>query len=84
MFPFVNLVRALKFFADVQNIPLLTGLHNESEMGEMLESLHTEARKLKIGRFHQFVNSGIGRDEFEECLDNLFTLRENYEDSYVV
>ena len=47
----------------------------------MLESLHTEARKLKISRFHQFK---IEKDEYEECLDSIFELRENYEDSYLV
>lgn len=63
---------------------MLAGLHNGSEIGSMLESLHTEARRIKIGRFHYFISGGLNKDEFEECLDNLFTLRENYEDSYLI
>lgn len=63
---------------------MLAGLHSGSEIGEMLESLHTEARRIKIGRFYQFTSGSFHKDDFEECLDNLFTLRENYEDSYLI
>ncbi|XP_072393541.1 protein misato [Diabrotica undecimpunctata] len=68
----------------VESIPLLAGLHSGFEIGEMLETLHTAARKIKIARFHQFLSGGLEKDDFEDCLDNLFTLRENYEDSYLV
>nr|XP_023030368.1 protein misato [Leptinotarsa decemlineata] len=68
----------------VEKVPVLSGLHTGSEVGQMLENLHTEARKIKVARFHQFASEGIQKDDFEECLDNLFALRENYEDSYVI
>lgn len=65
----------------VETVPVLAGFHSGTEIGLMLESLHTEARKLKIARFHQFT---IEHDEYEECLDDMFSLRENYEDSYLI
>ncbi|XP_057656516.1 protein misato isoform X1 [Diorhabda carinulata] len=68
----------------IESIPLLAGIHNGSEIGDMLESLHTEARKIKIAKFNQFSSGGIDKDDYEECLDNLFTLRENYEDNYLL
>ncbi|CAH1981359.1 unnamed protein product [Acanthoscelides obtectus] len=70
----------------VEKIATVSGLHNCSEIGDMLESLHTETRRIRIPRLHQFTNEGGGleRDDFEECLDNLFALRENYEDNYVI
>nr|CAH7759359.1 unnamed protein product [Callosobruchus chinensis] len=70
----------------VQKISTVSGLHNCPEVGNMLESLHTETRRIRISRLHQFTNEGGGieKDDFEECLDNLFTLRENYENNYVI
>nr|CAI5867837.1 unnamed protein product [Callosobruchus analis] len=70
----------------VERISTVSGLHNCPEVGDMLESLHTETRRIRISRLHQFTNEGGGieKDDFEECLDNLFTLRENYEDNYVI
>ncbi|KAF7279810.1 hypothetical protein GWI33_006732 [Rhynchophorus ferrugineus] len=65
----------------VQSIPIMAGFHSGSEIGGLLESLHTEARKLKIARFHQFT---IDKDEYEECLNDILTLKEEYEDSYLI
>lgn len=65
----------------MESIPVLAGFHSGTEIGEMLESLHTEAKKLKIARFHQFT---LERDEYEETLDDILSFRENYEDSYLV
>ncbi|XP_050305955.1 protein misato [Anthonomus grandis grandis] len=65
----------------VDSIPILAGFHSGTEIGAMLESLHAEAGKLKIGRFHKFA---LEKDEYEESLNNILTLRENYEDSYLV
>lgn len=68
--------------ADVENVPALAGLHSGSPIGNMLESLHTESSKIKYKRFHQFIDSGLDADEFSECLDKLFEIRECYEDNY--
>ncbi|CAH0555750.1 unnamed protein product [Brassicogethes aeneus] len=65
-----------------ESIPVLAGLHTGAEIGVMLEKLHTETRKIKFKRFNAFISGGIENDDFEECLDNIFTLRENYEDNY--
>lgn len=50
----------------------------------MIESLHVEAKKLKIERFPQFVTTGYGKDEYKECLNKLLDLKECYEDNYVL
>ncbi|KAL1513144.1 hypothetical protein ABEB36_002599 [Hypothenemus hampei] len=65
----------------VESIPVLAGVHSGNEIGEMIESLYDEARKLKIARFHQFA---VERDEYEESLNDLLFLRDNYEDTYLV
>ncbi|KAH1014571.1 protein misato [Dendroctonus ponderosae] len=65
----------------VESVPILAGLHSGSEIGQMFESLHTEAKKLKIARFNQFT---LEADEYEDALNSVMTLRENYEDSFLV
>lgn len=62
-------------------MPVLAGLHSGTEIGQMFESLHTEARKLKIARFNQFT---LEADEYEDALNSVLALRENYEDSFLV
>lgn len=68
-------------FLGVDSVPVLAGFQTGSGVGNMLKSLHAEARKLKITRFHQFA---LGRDEYEDCLNDILTLQENYEDSYLI
>ncbi|KAJ8962036.1 hypothetical protein NQ314_005818 [Rhamnusium bicolor] len=67
---------------NVGNVPILAGLHNGSGVGDMLESLHTEARRIRFNKLNQFMSGTIEKDEFEDCLDNLFRFRENYTDGY--
>lgn len=66
-------------FVGVDSVPVLAGFQTGGGVGALLKSLHAEANKLKITRFHQFA---MGRDEYEECLNDILTLQENYEDSY--
>lgn len=56
-------------------------MHSGACVGDMIESLHTEANKIKVPRLHQFVNAGLESDEFTECLHRLFDLRESYIES---
>ncbi|KAF2899962.1 hypothetical protein ILUMI_06229 [Ignelater luminosus] len=65
----------------VESVPTLAGIHSGACVGDMIESLHTEANKIKVPRFHQFVNAGLESDEFSECLHKLFDLRECYVES---
>ncbi|KAJ8968267.1 hypothetical protein NQ317_008897 [Molorchus minor] len=60
------------------DIPVLAGLHNGSFVGDMLESLLTEAKRIKLGKMHPFTTEGLESDEIHECLNSLHTLRENY------
>lgn len=71
-------------FVGVDSVPVLAGLHSGESVGQMLESLHTETKKIKFKKFHQFISDGIEYDEYVECLDSLFELRENYEDNYMI
>ncbi|KAJ8947875.1 hypothetical protein NQ318_010021 [Aromia moschata] len=67
-----------------ENVPVLAGLHNGPPIGDMLESLYTETKRIKFAKFPQFIAGGMESEEYEECLNTLSTLRENYVDDYVI
>lgn len=69
-------------FTAVASVPLLAGLHSDSNIGDMLESLHSAARRIRIEKLHRFKECGLEQDDYKECLDRLFDFRECYEDSY--
>lgn len=68
---------------DVESIPVMAGLHTSSEIAPSLESLHTEAAKIKYQRLHQFKSAGLEIDDFKESLEKLLQLKECYEDEYI-
>ncbi|XP_017781412.1 PREDICTED: protein misato [Nicrophorus vespilloides] len=68
----------------VQSVPIMTGLHSGSEIGNMIESLHTAMNNIKIARFQQYASAGLEKDEYNECLAKLFDFRELYDDNYVL
>ncbi|KAI4466905.1 mitochondrial distribution regulator misato [Holotrichia oblita] len=69
---------------DVQSIPILAGLHSCNEISATIESLHTEAKKIKVERFPQFTSTGLEKDEYKECLEKLLDLKECYEENYLL
>lgn len=47
----------------------------------MFESLHSQAKRIKYRRLHQFKEAGLEEDEFNNCLDKLIDLKECYDDT---
>lgn len=66
----------------VKNLPVISGCHTGTQVGDMLENVHRETTRIKISRYHQFLNSGLETDEYKESMNRLLDLRECYEDSY--
>lgn len=75
---------SLKKYADdhrhigVQKTPVLAGLHSTESVGSMLESLHNEAKRIKIRRLPGFLESGLESLECDEKLEQLLCLSECY------
>lgn len=69
-------------FSDVQSVPVLSGLHSSSGVGEMLETLLLQSKRINISRIPSFVDLGVDKDVFSETLNNLNDLKECYEDNY--
>ncbi|KAK4884183.1 hypothetical protein RN001_000454 [Aquatica leii] len=68
---------------DLEDIPILAGLHSGSCIGDMIESLHSETKKIKKLDVGQFSKTGIEMQEISDCFDRLLDLTECYEDNYL-
>lgn len=64
------------------SIPLMATAQSSSEIGDTLETLHREAKRIKIARIHRFKESGLELDEYEEALAKLLEFKENYDDCF--
>ncbi|KAK5649088.1 hypothetical protein RI129_003980 [Pyrocoelia pectoralis] len=65
----------------VESVPILAGLHSGLEVGTMLESLHTEAKRIKHPHKQQFITEGLEELELSESLNKLLELKECYENN---
>lgn len=66
----------------VTSAPILATAQCSNKIGETLETLHREAKRIKIARIHRFKESGLEVDEFEEILENLLLFKDNYDDAF--
>ncbi|XP_054278823.1 protein misato homolog 1 [Macrosteles quadrilineatus] len=64
----------------VNEVSVLAGLHTSPELGSLLESLVSEAKKINIRTLHQFASSGLETTELGESLESLLCLSECYSD----
>lgn len=64
----------------ITSIPLIATAQSSSEIGNTLEILHREAKRIKIAKIHRFKESGLELDEYEEALEKLIEFKENYDD----
>lgn len=66
----------------VTSIPVLATAQCSNDLAETLESLHREAKRIKIARIHRFKEAGLEPDEYEETLEKILEFKNNYEDSF--
>lgn len=67
----------------VESVPVMAGLHTSSAIAPVLETLHTEASKIKYQRLHSFKSAGLETDDLKETLEKLLELKDCYEDDYI-
>ena len=59
-------------------MPVLTSLQSTDNVGNLLTSLHKEASRLDIKKYHKFLEAGLECDEYLEVLNNIQTLMQIY------
>ncbi|XP_050432328.1 protein misato [Adelges cooleyi] len=57
---------------------VISGLHNSNSMGNMIVELKKDSDKVKGSKLSQMFDSSIDLVDFNECLENLLVLSDNY------
>lgn len=66
----------------IQSIPVLATAQCSNDLAETLESLHREAKRIKVVRIHRFKETGLEPDEYQENLEKILEFKENYDDGF--
>lgn len=64
----------------VASIPVLATAQCSNDLAETLETLHREAKRIKVARIHRFKETGLEPDEYEESLERILEFKDNYDD----
>lgn len=65
-----------------KSIPVLATAQCSNEIGDSLDTLHREAKRIKIAKIHRFRESGLESDEYEEALEKLIEFKDNYDECF--
>lgn len=66
----------------INAVPCLAAAQSSSAIGDTLETLHREAKRIKIAKLHRFKASGLEDDDYAEALENILLFKDNYEDNF--
>lgn len=71
-----------EYFSDISSVPALAVAQVSSELSETIESLHREAKRIRIPKIHRFRETGLENDEMVEILERLLEFKDNYDDNF--
>lgn len=66
----------------IQSIPVMATAQCSSDLAETLNSLHREAKRIKIARIPRFKESGLESEDLVDALENLLQFKDNYDETY--
>lgn len=69
---------------NMNEVPVVASVNSCDSIGVMLKSLHSETARLNIRRFPAYAKAGLEADEYEESLESLYALAENYDEKYEI
>ncbi|XP_037934888.1 protein misato-like [Teleopsis dalmanni] len=64
------------------SVPTLATVQCSSELGNTVDTLHREAKRIKIAKLHRFKMSGLEEEEYVDALENLLLFKDNYDDNF--
>ncbi|KAJ6626282.1 Protein misato [Pseudolycoriella hygida] len=67
---------------DVNSAPVLAVAQVSSELSETIESLHREAKRIKVSKIHRFKETGLEDDDISEVLEKLLEFKDNYDEHF--
>lgn len=66
----------------VASIPVLAAAQCSNDLASTIDTLHREAKRIKIQKIHRFKETGFEADEYTDALEKLMEFRENYDDGF--
>lgn len=66
----------------VVTVPTLAAAQSSSELGDTLETLHREAKRVKIAKLYRYKAAGLEEDDYVDALEQLLLFKDNYEDNF--
>lgn len=66
----------------VNSVPCVASIQSSSELGDTLETLHREAKRVKIAKLHRYKAAGLEDDDYADVLESLLLFKDNYEDNF--
>lgn len=66
----------------VKSVPVLAAAQSSADIGNVIETLHREASRIKIVKIHRFAETGLETDDYPEILNSLLDFKDNYEDNF--
>lgn len=66
----------------VMSVPTVASVQCSGDISDTLETLHREAKRVKIAKLHRFLDAGLENDDYDEALESLLLFKDNYEDNF--
>lgn len=66
----------------IKSVPCVAVTQSSSELGDTLETLHREAKRIKVAKLHRFKAAGLEDDDYADVLEKLLEFKDNYEDNF--
>lgn len=67
---------------DIRSLPVLATAQNSSKLGNTLDGLYRDVKRIKFNKIHRFRQSNLEQVEYEESLERLLNFKENYDDGF--
>lgn len=69
-------------FLDIKSVPALAVAQVSSDLSDTIETLHREAKRIKVPKIHRFKETGLEVDDMAEVLEKLLEFKDNYDDNF--
>lgn len=69
-------------FKGITSAPAMAVAQVSSELADTIDSLHREAKRIKLPKIHRFKETGLEADDMAEVLEKLLDFKDNYDDNF--
>lgn len=68
------------YFLGVEEVAIAASFSSSDSAAQFIDSLLDEARKISFKEYIKCAESSYAKDDFEEVMQNVIGLRDNYQD----